>query len=251
MARVWQRIGRAVFFGVLVAGLWDCKGLSLKQKPGDKCTHNNMYVCTDPSEAILCQDGTLVAMPCHGPKGCQGTGTASQCDDDLAKEGDSCVVAASGANYSCGTELKSELICTAGKFVLASTCKGPKGCRIVNANVECDHNFAEVGDTCVAPASDSNYSCTPDKKTEVVCQENKFAAWQPCKGPKGCHNENNSVYCDATFGADGDTCRHVDANACTEDAKSMLKCSPQFKWAKQKDCPKEGCKLQGNQVWCK
>ena len=248
MARVWQRLGATVFFGVLLVGLWECKG---KQKAGDPCTHNNMYLCQDPNSAIICLNGKLADLPCRGPKGCQGTGTNSECDDDVAAAGDPCVMASNGANYACGSDQKSELVCQQNKFTVASTCKGPKGCKIQLNNVECDDDFADIGDPCVQPASDSNYSCTPDKKTMVVCQASKFGVFEQCKGPKGCHIETNTVYCDTTVAAEGDSCKRADAESCTADATYSLKCSPQLKWAKDKACPKEGCKVKNSMIYCK
>lgn len=194
MSRVWQRLAVAAVSGLMLTVVVNCKGL--QQKAGDKCVSNGKFQCSDPSTALLCANGTLVNMPCRGPNGCQGTGPGSQCDDDLGKEGEPCLSGSSGENYACGTDMKSELACENGKWVTASTCKGPAGCKVTGLMVHCDDDFADIGDVCRSNASDANYSCTPDKKAMVVCTANKFNMWEQCTGPRGCHIENNMVYCD-------------------------------------------------------
>jgi hypothetical protein len=249
MARVWQRLGAVVFFGFVLLCLSNCKG---KQKAGDKCTHNNMYICDDATNGLLCQDGTVVAVACRGPGGCKGTGAQSECDDDIGKENENCIMATGGGtNRACTVDKKGMLECVSGKWKLVSGCKGPKACSVTGTTLHCDDDFADIGDPCVTEANDANYSCTPDKQSEVVCQNNKFVVWRPCKGPTGCSIQNSKVNCDWTFSSEGDTCRTVDTYACTTDATQMLKCSPQFKWTKDKDCKKEGCKVKGNQISCK
>jgi len=247
MGRVWQRLAVAVGSGLLLLVLVQCN--ALKQKPGDKCVSNGQFKCTDPSTSMLCQNGTIVAMPCRGPHGCQGVGTASQCDDDLGQAGEACLSGSGGENYACGTDLKSELVCTSGKWTINSTCKGPGGCKVTGTMVHCDDDFADINDPCQASPSEANYSCTPDKKAEVVCTNNKFVESEGCRGAKGCYIENNSVYCDSSMAKEGDKCRHADSHACSDDAASMLKCSATMVWTKQQAC-KSGCKVKGRELDC-
>ena len=128
MARVWQRLAAAVFCVSLVIILSQCKGL--KPTPGAPCmVGNNKFQCTDPSNALLCQNGKWVTMPCRGPRGCRGVGTSQTCDDDLAQEGDACVQTLN-ENYSCSVDHTKELICKDGKFATVRTCKGPKKCTV-------------------------------------------------------------------------------------------------------------------------
>jgi hypothetical protein len=246
MARVWHRLTVAAVSGLLLLLFVQCN----KQKPGDKCVNNGKFTCMDPSTAMLCQAGTIVTMPCRGPTGCQGMGPGSQCNDDLGQAGEPCLAGVGGENYACTTDMKGELVCTGGKWTVNSTCKGPRGCKVAGEIIHCDDDFADIGDACLSSASDANYSCTPDKKTIVVCQQNKFVEWEGCHGPKGCHIESDNVYCDSAMATEGDMCRHPDRFACADDSKSMMKCSPQFKWAKQQDCKRQGCKIRGNEVIC-
>ena len=247
-SRLGSRLATALVAGLMLFALVNCN--ALKKKVGDKCATNGQFTCNDPSTALLCAGGSLVNMPCRGPNGCTGSGPASTCDDDLGQAGEPCLAGSSGENYACGTDMKSELACTGGKWTVASTCKGPQGCKVTGLMVHCDDDFADLNDPCVSSASDANYSCTPDKKTIVVCQQNKFVEWEGCYGPKGCHIENNNVFCDTTMGKEGDMCRHADSHACDTEGKTMLHCSKDNKWTKQMDCKKQGCKIKGNEVFC-
>jgi hypothetical protein len=206
-------------------------------------------MCADTSSALACQNGTVVSVACHGPKGCTGAGASSQCDDDLAQEGDGCMMTVN-ENYACSTDHKKELICKDGKFVTVRTCKGVKACNITGNVIDCDDTVAEVGDACVEEAGDANYACSVDKKLEIVCKGGKFEESNICRGAKGCVVQGQMVMCDSSVAREGEVCRPVDNHACSEDAKSELKCSPQMKWTKKRDCKREGCKVKGNEIWC-
>jgi hypothetical protein len=250
MARVWGRLAAAVFSVSLVVGLVQCK---MKPTAGGKCTSNGKYICTDLSNALLCANGTLVPLACRGPKGCQGTGVASECDDDLALAGDSCL-STLNESFACSVDHKTELVCKDNKFVVARTCKGPKSCTVTGDLIHCDDSQADIGDQCIAEPGDANYACTTDKKYEVVCQAstNKFEISNSCRGSKGCYIQNDMVYCDRTFGREGDICRPIDDHACGEDGHSELHCKQAGtvgKWSKQRDC-KRGCQVKGNYVEC-
>ena len=248
MARVWQRLTVTLVSSLGVTLLLQCNFLA--QKPGDKCTSSGKFACTDSTNALLCQSGTIVAMSCRGPHGCTGVGSSSQCDDDLAVAGEPCLMGAGGENYACTMDKKAELVCTAGKWVVNSTCKGPGSCAVTGNMVHCDDDFADIGDPCVSNASDANYSCTPDKRVEVVCKANKFVEAQGCLGPKGCHIENSNVYCDITMANVGDMCRQVDSRSCTTDGKTMTRCTAQLRWAAQQSCPHNGCRFKGGGLYC-
>lgn len=255
MSRVWQRIAAAAFAAVILVVLPQCKGL--KPTAGGKCVSNGKYLCTDTTTALICQGGVYATMPCHGPRGCTGIGNNSSCDDDLGQEGETCAMGVGGDNLACGVDHARELICTLNKWTMARTCKGPKKCSVKHLGsteeIDCDDSFADVGDLCKVEAGDNNYGCTTDKKVEVECDaaSTKFIAYQGCRGQKGCFIDNaNMVHCDQTAAREGDPCHPVDNHSCNEDATSELKCSPQFKWIKQKDCKHDGCKIKSNEVYC-
>jgi hypothetical protein len=246
-----KRLAVALFCVLLVGVIWSCKRLA----PGGSCQSNGKFQCSDTLNAFLCQNGVIVSMPCRGPRGCQGQGTASTCDDDLAQEGDACQQTLN-ENYSCSLDHSKELLCKDGKFQTASTCKGPKKCSVTTSGasttIKCDDSMADVGDPCVVEPGDANYGCSIDKKIEVQCDaaSSKFVASNGCRGPKGCWVESELVHCDASYAREGDACRPVDNHACSEDAHSELKCSPQMKWAKQRDYKRDGCKVKGHEIWC-
>jgi hypothetical protein len=244
MKLAWRRM-LPVFVSLLVlAGAPGCKA-----KPGDKCSTDGKFTCGGPARALLCQGGIVVTLPCRGPKGCQGTGSSSQCDDDLAEEDDICAMT-DDENLSCSTDHKRELVCATGKFAVHRTCKGLGGCGIEGNLIHCDDSVADVGDACVEEAGDANYACSVDLKNEIVCKGKKFEVSNICRGPKGCWLQGEMVHCDSSSAREGDICRPVDNNACSEDGKSELGCSAQGKWAKKRECRREGCKVKGSDLYC-
>jgi hypothetical protein len=243
MKRAWRPIVPAIL------GLVVLLGPGCKAKPGDKCTANGRFTCMGPTGGLLCQAGVVVPLPCRGPKGCRSPGAVAECDDDLAEEGDNCAMTVN-ENYSCSTDHKKELVCTGGKFVVRRTCKGAGACAINGETIHCDDSVADIGDACVEEAGDANYACSVDKTSEIVCKANVFDISNSCRGPKGCWIEREMVHCDASFAREGEICRPVDNHACSEDAKSELRCSPQFKWVKKRECRREGCKVKGNELFC-
>lgn len=239
-----SRLAGLALCACLVVGLAQCK-----QKPGDKCSTPGKYTCVDTASALLCSSGTVVTLPCRGPHGCQGKGAASQCDDDLALEGDICQTTLN-EDWSCSTDHKRELLCKDGKFQVARACKGPKSCQIQGNEIDCDDSMADVGDVCIEEPGDANYGCSLDKQTEVVCKSGKFQASNSCRGLKGCSIDGNTVSCDQSIAHEGELCRPVDNYSCSADAKVMLTCSPTMKWIKAKDCKKSGCRVKGHEVSC-
>jgi hypothetical protein len=246
MARAWRHTGVGLLIASWIVVLAGCH---LKPQAGGKCSNNGQYVCADPQSALLCQDGTFAPIACRGPKGCAGTGTASQCDDDLANEGDGCLTTLN-ENYACSTDHAKELLCKNGKFTEVRSCKGTKACSITGDSLHCDDSLADPGDPCVEEAGDANYACSTDKSLEVVCKGGKFGQSNSCRGTKGCWIGGDTVHCDMSFAREGDICRPVDNHSCSEDAKSEMLCSPQMKWTKKRDCKREGCKVKGNEVYC-
>ncbi len=106
--------------------------------------------------------------------------------------------------YVC-TGATAALYCNAGTY-MALPCGGPKGCSGVGAAARCDDDLANVGDACVTSVAGSNYSCSKDLKTEIMCQADKFVLDRPCKGPTACQVKNNAIYCDDSVADVGDPC---------------------------------------------
>jgi hypothetical protein len=220
-----------------------------KPKPGASCSTSGKFTCESATSALLCQAGVIVALPCRGPKGCQGTGASSECDDDLAEEGDSCAMGLN-ENYSCSTDHKKELVCKEGRFAVRRTCRGQNECSIQGNLIHCDDSIGDPGDACVEEPGEANYACSVDKKLEIVCRAGKFETSNSCRGPKGCWIDGEMVRCDSSFAREGEICRPVDNNACSEDARNELHCSAQSRWVQKRECKGEGCKVKGNELSC-
>ena len=251
MARVWQRLGATVFFGVLVVGLSQCKGM--KQKPGDKCTHNNMYVCADatsgPSSARM---GPSSSVQCRGPKGCQGTGQASACDDDVAQVADPCVMAVSGANYACTQDQEGHARVRLQQVEARLGVQGPEAMfgdrhdhalrRQLLGHRRPVHHRGERGQLLVHAGQEVGGRLHAE-------QVHDMGALQGAQGlphRQGQRVLRHDLRCRR---------RHVPRAStrarAAEDATALLKCSAQFKWTKNKDCKKDGCKVKGNEISCK
>jgi hypothetical protein len=111
---------------------------------GDACDEKNpelAVACTDAKDTILvCKNGKLVQGPKCGGEGHCGVARygkdgrrhfQAECDQSLAEIGDDCLKDLAPA---CSTDLKSKLMCQAGKFVLDKPCK--KGCEVNSVPVK-------------------------------------------------------------------------------------------------------------------
>ena len=109
------------------------------QQAGDPCDAKNegTYSCSADASAILtCKGGTMTqASLCRGPKKCDASGDKVKCDMDVAAAGDVCESGMDG-KFACGTDMKSILKCSGGKFVADRKCYG--GCVIGGDDLECN-----------------------------------------------------------------------------------------------------------------
>lgn len=246
MARIRPRFVIALLCAAWLTGLTSCR----RPAAGDACTQNGKFVCTSHTGGLICQSGTLQTLPCRGPRGCQGAGAASQCDDDLAQPGDACQQTVN-ENDSCSTDRAEQLLCKDGKFAVARTCKGPAKCTVTGDVIGCDDSVADVGDPCIVEPGEANYACSTDKKIELACDAAtaRFQASNSCRGPKGCWMDANLPHCDNTVGREGDVCRPFDNRVCSEDGKAELKCSQQGKLVRVRDC-KHACSVRSGRIEC-
>jgi len=193
-----------------------------KPREGGSCSKPGATVCASPTEGFYCNGGTYMAIPCAGPKGCTGGLLAGTCDDDLANAGDACVEQASGANYACAKDRKSELICTANKFVSDRPCKGPQSCEVKPTGIVCDDSIADPGDTCRS----GTFSCSSDHTIMLGCQGDKFVPRFGCRGPSACgqNQQTRGIFCDKKVEQVGDPCDTEAFRSCTADGKTLLAC---------------------------
>jgi hypothetical protein len=134
--------------------------------------------------------------------------------------------------------------------------------------VRCDSTFADVADPCVAQEGDANYACDADGGVEIVCRANEtvdagagrdaegprhagqFLRSNTCRGAKGCRVVDDTVHCDQSMGREGELCRPVDNFTCSDDGKTLLKCSADMRWTKNRDCKRMGSRIQGWEENC-
>ncbi len=119
-------------------------------------------------------------------------------------------------------DAKSGLFCGADRTYKAMSCGGPNGCKLQGANVFCDNDVAIAGDGCDTPGDGA---CTSDGKTLLVCQAEKFALIDTCKGPGHCKVKGDTFSCDNDIADVGDPCSNKGNYACTSDKTMALQCA--------------------------
>jgi hypothetical protein len=113
------------------------------------------------------------------------------------------------------------LFCWAGKLE-TMTCLGPSGCQKVGSDeVACDNPQASVGDGC---NHEDDAACSLDRTTSLVCKGGRFVVAQPCRGPRGCSANGDTVYCDNALAEPGDLCTEEGDRACKSDRSAFMKC---------------------------
>jgi hypothetical protein len=196
-----------------------------KKKVGDKCNRPDQMACLDKDNALICVDSKFVQMQCRGSGGCAGAGDAVTCDNKFGQSGDGCNKETS--DLACTSDKKGELRCKDNKLVLASTCRGPKGCWWESSTLHCDTDVADLTDPC---EDDDDLACSSDGKSLLKCKSAKYSVENTCKGPKGCKVDGTKVHCDDDIADPGDACATEGDLACSTDKKQLLSCkSGKFK----------------------
>ncbi len=209
-----------------------------KVEPNSACTEG--AACSADGKSMLeCKDRKFVVTSnCSGPEGChpfvQGR---LECDQSKGKLGDLC----SGGGVTCSLDGKDMLKCEGNKFVLDSSCRGPKGCSRSGIMVNCDRSMALAGDACEG----SNASCVAGGKGLLECKGGKYQQTSFCRGPKGCAAQGIRIECDDSIANEGDPCTGS-RGACNADGTAVLECRND-KMAVAKKCH---CKIEGMHVHC-
>ncbi|MBS2012682.1 MAG: hypothetical protein JST00_07345 [Deltaproteobacteria bacterium] len=178
-----------------VAGEDQCTQTAVKEK--EACNLRSDFTChADGAAMMTCVDNKwTLAQRCEGDRKCKVDGKKVVCDNSLASAGDVC---REENDYACALpEKKSALVCRQGKLVLASLCRGPKGCRIGGDaergfKVECDDSVAMEGDTC---DKEGHFSCAMDGSRILACKGGKLVADDKCKRREKCSVRGEVVGC--------------------------------------------------------
>jgi hypothetical protein len=210
-----------------------------KAKPGDKCDGNWSPRCADPTSAQVCMSNVVTALPCRGPKACTVSASTVTCDNSLALVNDACD---QPNDVACALDHKSALECQNGKFVVAETCKGARGCVVAGDNISCDNDVADLGDPC---HTEGDYACTEDKLMALKCTAHKFGALNACRGKDGCRvmelpeEKKTDFVCDDALAQENDVCDTQGEEACSMDKTELLSCKSNH-FTKDHACP-GGC----------
>jgi hypothetical protein len=153
------------------------------------------YACTEDGRTRLrCEGGAYrLASTCKGPKACAVEAGKVACDDSVGDVEDPCVLAPDDSNYACSTDATQEIVCQKpGRFHVAKSCRGSKGCYIQDERVHCDQSLARDGEPC-GPAE--NRSCSEDARIELRCAPQlQWAKMRDCP-VDGCRIKEDTVYC--------------------------------------------------------
>jgi hypothetical protein len=148
-------------------------------KDGDACigASADEFACTpDKRRALLCKNGKFERyLDCRGKSGCALEGTRVSCDASIAMADDPCKKEGASA---CSEDQKAQLVCREGKFVRQRHCRGPGGCTLVEEIPACDDTIGLAYDECSVPGY---IVCAVDGKTELICQDGRFAKGRACK----------------------------------------------------------------------
>lgn len=160
---------------------------------GDACSteEEGVGVCSDPNTLLSCRNGSYVATPCRGKRGCTEEAGRSLCDATVAEGGEPC---ATDSKKACSTDGKRVLACNAGKMEARYECRGARGCSVVTGKIDCDLSVAKVGDACDS-TSEGSYACTEDMKSITRCAGGRFVADDTCKKGTKCLAEPGSTRC--------------------------------------------------------
>jgi hypothetical protein len=228
---------------LLGLGLTDCK-----PKAGGKC-QLGQAACTDPRNALACQGGVFVDIPCKGKGGCVLDRVTKKvtCDDSVAEEGDGCLMSDSD-NWACSPDNTKALICKSGKFALNLNCRGDRKCHInsFSETISCDIHKAQKGDPCPRPGVTA---CSTDFKQMLICKDGAFETFRYCRGTTGCALRSDEAFCDESIAELNDPCGRSGFLACSEDGKSELECRS-GKFQQVRDCKKTGCHFMNGRVDC-
>jgi hypothetical protein len=163
-------------------------------QPGDPCpkSEEGAAACVSESAMIACRSRKFEQVPCRGPGGCEMVGAQAKCDQSVVEAGEPCVL--KSASAACSVDKQTVLSCKEGRMVELYRCRGALGCVSAAGKLSCDQTIAAVGDACDKGLS-GHIACSEDKKSLVICQNERFVASEKCKAGTACTVAGQSTSC--------------------------------------------------------
>jgi hypothetical protein len=230
-----------VVFAVAVAVALGVGG-GCKPKTGGKCRPGQSFC--DGNKALACRGGTYVEATCGGPLGCKKADTDLLCDQSESTAGAVCV---GDDDRACTPDKTAVLVCKDGRFVVAASCRGKKGCSPLGKLATCDATIADRGEAC---EKDAAFACSGDGKTMLKCTLHKWETHRFCRGASGCTLDDDTATCDESVAQVDDPCSVAGRIACSTDKKNELICQT-GRFAVSRPC-KTACRVSptGHTVKC-
>ena len=155
---------------------------------GMQCADGPPMCGADRGSVVQCQrGGWVVLQPCPG--GCSIANNTILCAPGAPPQAGVGVPCAAEGGYDCTPDRRALTVCRGGRTVMASTCRGARGCSVGNA-VDCDHSIALVGDPCDGP---KEIACAQDAKSMLRCVNGIYQVGEAC--PNACLSTNGRVLC--------------------------------------------------------
>ncbi len=205
-----------------------------KPKPGAACAQKGAIQCLDKTTGVICAGGKWETLTCEGPTGCMTVVGTGSCTHTRYAVGEPCM---EEGKPECTGDRKAMIKCENSHWKLLNTCGGNLGCVSNAKGAKCDLGAATEGSGCTKE-NEGNASCTPDKKSLLICRSGKMTLGATCKGMHGCRQTGTTLECDETISELGDVCDSSEYEgkfACTPDKKTRLVCKSN-KMVKDRAC---------------
>jgi len=138
--------------------------------------------------------------------------------------------------------------CVHGRWTLVNRCEGLLGCQLNAEGTKCDLGASTLGAPCTK-SNEGNASCTPDKRSILLCRNGMMVLGATCKGARGCWQHSTELECDESISDLGDTCDSSEYEgkfACSSDGTMKLLCHSD-KMQKDRDCK---CTVENERADC-
>ena len=140
----------------------------------------------------------------------------------------------------------TELVCEDGKFV-ETTCRGPGGCVENRESVTCDIAGNQPDSPC-SKVEEGVASCVEEHRM-IACRGGRYRS-VPCRGPKGCANEEGKALCDTSIAVPTDPCKDDGLKACSQEGKDVLVCQTGEMQALYRCRGPAGCESKNGKLEC-